>query len=180
MRFIQEQYSYIFSTVPRSVRFEGNRSVTIRENGKRQENKIRKMSSEIKINLSDIHEISPHEFFNSIEQAAIDLAKQQTQMILETAGRSAERTGNVINIKKGKFTINTFFKMLDKIQLDFDENTKKPNLPSIVAGEETFKVLAKEFPQLESNAYYKKKFERIINKKYIEWNDRENNRELVG
>mgnify|MGYP006969420009 CR=1 FL=1 len=179
MSIVQAGYSPLISDVTNRYRFEGDKSIIIRKDGKRIKNTIMEYSQEFSLSVTEIHDITPEELLHKLDNAAIEITSQKINTMLDTVGKSAEKAGNFIETK-GKFTISTFFKMLNKVQIDFDQNTKEPILPTLVAGEQTFDTLVKEFPQLDNNPKYRRRFEKIINKKREEWYARESNRELVG
>jgi hypothetical protein len=91
-------------------------------------------------------------------------------------GKAAESVGNVTR-NAGNLR-ECFLAMVEKVEMDFDENDN-PIHPSIVAGKEVVKELMKLAPEVENDPEFKKKHDEIIERKRLEFHEREAARKLV-
>ena len=68
--------------------------------------------------------------------------------------------------------------MYEKVEFSFDENDQ-PNLPSIIAGSEMYKQISEVLEKMKDDEAFGHRLEEIVIKQRNNWNDRENNRQLV-
>lgn len=165
--------------VPRRIQHEGRKTRIIREDGSVWESDMKKIQTQIKINLQDVKNMKPKDIIEKIDEMAMQAASQQSKIAYEEIEKAVREVGNALDLKGEKFKVDHFFQMLEKLWIDFDKEGK-PLLPTIVAGEKAYKVLSEVLTQIENNSEYKGRMEEIIMKKKELWRDREANRKLVG
>ena len=158
--------------------FEGNKMSIKTENGELDQIDYRKIYSGLPIDRKDVIARGPIVFNESIQNIAEDMIRQEVRIIFDKVDEITEKTGKVINGKGRPFTHDLLLELLEKIQIDFDDDGN-PYMPALVVSPDTFLKLKEKLPEWEANPEYKKKFEEIISKKRREWHDRESHRILV-
>lgn len=108
----------------------------------------------------------------------LDAASKMARYSFEQIGKIIDETGNTINAG-GPWTKELFIDMVQKVLIDFDEETGRPKLPSIYIHPSQAESVRKMIQDAESDPEHKKKFDAIIEQKRKEWRDREANRKLV-
>ncbi len=155
--------------------FEGDRSVVIWEDGTIHETKFHSIKTEMQIDLREIDKHTPKEILRQIDTAAQQMGLQQASLNFETIQKAADESGNIVDAKGERFQLEHYLQLLEKIDLDFDEN-EKPILPTIMVGPDLADRLAKVIAEAESSP----EFDKVIAKKREQWRDRESARKLVG
>lgn len=108
----------------------------------------------------------------------LDAASKVARYSFEQIGKIIDETGNSIDAK-GPWTKELFLVMVQKVLIDFDEETGKPIMPSIYIHPSQAESVRKMIQDAESDPEHKRKFDEIIEQKRKEWNDRKANRKLV-
>jgi len=158
--------------------FEGNKMSSKTEERGLEESSYKEMSVEYSINREDVIMKGPMAFIENIQNVAEDIKKQQAKFMLDKLKELADRTGQVVDGKGQPFTHELFMEMLERIQIDFDDQGN-PSLPTVFVPPEMAAKLKEKIPEWESNPEYERRFEELIERKRKEWNDRESHRKLV-
>jgi hypothetical protein len=168
-----------FSEVPEHIVFEGDKLLLVREDGSIEQTEIREITVERQIDLTEVEKMSPETIRQRLDAVAQEMAFKKSKILFEDLEKTVRKTGNIVDVGGKPFSIDDFFKLLEKIWLEFDENDK-PIMPMIVVGDKVSDEIAKVLRQAESDPECKKRFQEVIEKKRMEWRDREANRKLVG
>jgi poly(A) polymerase Pap1 len=168
-----------FSEAPESRILEGDKIVLVREDGSAEQVEIREIKVERQIDLTEVERMTPETIKERIDAVAKEMAVQQSKVLFEDLDKAIRKSGNVIDFGRRSFCIEDFFKALEMVWIDFDENDQSI-MPTIVAGEKTSDAIAKVLQEAESNPKCRKRLQEIITIKKAEWRDREANRKLVG
>jgi hypothetical protein len=168
-----------FSDIPRSMVFEGDELIIVREDGSIESTPLTEMKVERQIDLTQVERMTPDIVRQHIDSAAKEMAIQQSKVLLEDLNKSIRKTGNLIDVGRRPFSIEVFFKALERIWIDFDGNGN-PIMPTIVAGDKTSEAVAKVLREAESDPQCRARLKEIIEIKRMQWRDREANRKLVG
>lgn len=166
--------------IPRSIMFEGDRSLIKRSDGTNQEIKLETISSEILFTPEEIKTANPDDLFNKMNGAAKEMAKKQKNMVFDTIERESSAIGNVVDGKGRPFSVDMFLEALEKMEIHFDPVTKQPSIPSPVMHPDMVEKAKEELGKIDTDPVYKKRFEEVIEKKRGDWLVRESNRKLVG
>ena len=110
-----------FDHVPTSIIFEGNKTVVIREDGSVEQENLVENRVEIRVDLAEVEEMTPEMVLDRINCAAIEMAGKMKKSVYEQIEKSAEEVGNVLSAEGKPFSIDMYFEMLEKIEIDFDE-----------------------------------------------------------
>lgn len=180
-RFQEEQNKAlgIISTRNKIRVFEGRKMIVIREDGTKNKIEFKQIEVGMDMDLRKVENYTLQDILQIFVQAAHEMAKQKSQMFMQTMDKSSEEANTTVDAKGKPLTPELLFETLGKMWIDFDEN-EKPYLPTIIVGTKLFEDFQKLFVQLESNPEYKKKFDKLIEEKRMQWRERESNRKLVG
>ena len=179
--FNQDLSSHLgpIANVPVSLVFEGNKTMLIREDGSVEETEAKKATAKLQVVLSEFENMDDEIVSNKINEVAEEIAGQQAKSFYEVVDKAAEEVGNVVSADGKPFSMDMFFEMLEKIDVDFDENGDPIGL-MVAMSPELFRSAAKVLEQAENNPEMNKRFDAIMERKREEWRVRENNRKLVG
>ncbi len=175
----KDKMIYPFSEAPRHKSFEGNLTRYIREDGTVENSKYEEYALNFEINLKDINNLSLQDIFKKLQEIAYELAKKEIDLFNKAIDHAATNVGNKFDIEGEPLQVEHFFRMLDKIHIEFDKDGK-PIMPSIIAGKSAAEAFLELSDSIESTPDYKVRYEQLIEKKRMEWNDRETARKLVG
>ena len=174
-------YSGPLSESPKIMIFEGDKYVIVREDGSVEESEFEEMKAKIEIDpdLENIEEITPEQILKKLDDAANELAIQQSKLFYNRIDEATRKAGTSFSADGKPFCIEHFFEMLDKISIDFDENGK-PIMPSINIGKDMEESVRNVISESGKDPQNKKRFDDIIERKKEEWRVRKSNRKLVG
>lgn len=156
---------------------EGNRVITVDEDGFESEIEMKDHRVTIKITDEEVESLSVEEILQRFDNAARELAMQAGKTFIESLDKSVRSVGNVVEYKE-KITGDDLLKMYETVLIDFDEQGR-PHLPTLVCGNKMYSEVTELLPELVHDADYKQRFERIMTRKREEWRDRESSRKLV-
>lgn len=166
----------IFSNVPENILHEGDQMMSIYSKELKYEIEIKKMESSYTHNIEDVLK-HPFLIYKAFFKMAKDFADQQEMMVMKTISEVSTLTGNV-HQTKGEVTPEDILSMYEKVEFSFDDNGR-PNIPSIVAGSKMYKQISEVLEKMKDDEDFGRRFEEIVIKQRKNWNDRENNRQLV-
>ena len=166
------------ANIRESVVFEGNRTVLIRADGSVEEQKAEAAVASIEVESAEVEEMTAEKILDKVDGAAEKIAQQQANTFYRYIDKLAEEVGNVVSARGDSFTIEGYFEMLEKMEIDFDE-AGNPELPCVVTSSGQHSVVERVLEDLEVPEN-KIRFNEIIKDKREEWRARESNRKLVG
>lgn len=158
--------------------FEGNKMSSNTENGQSNQSSYKKLSASYSIKREDVITKGPTVFIENIKNVAEEIKKQQAELVFNKLSEVTNETGNVVDAKGKPFTFELFMELLEKIEIDFDDQGK-PSMPMLVVSPELGIKLKDLLPKWKANPEYTKRFQEVIEKKRKQWSDRESNRKLV-
>ena len=165
--------------VPVSMIFEGNRTVVIREDGSYEERNLEEITAELQVKFEEVEKM-PHEMvLDKINGVTEEIAGKVKKSFYEGLRKLADETGNVVSADGEPFSIDLFFEVLEKIDIDFDEAGNPKGL-RFVAHPKMSSSIAKVFSQAEADPENNRRYKEIMERKREEWRARESNRKLVG
>ena len=166
------------ANIPESVVFEGNRTVLVRADGSVEEQNAEAAVARIEVESAEVEEMTAEKILDKVDRAAEKIAEQQANTFYRYIDKLAEEVGNVVSASGESFSIDGYFEMLEKMEIDFDE-ARNPELPCVVTSSGQYSVVERVSKDLEVPEN-KKRFNEIIKGKREEWRVRESNRKLVG
>jgi len=164
----------LFSQIKVERHFEGDKIVAGTVDGEIDVSTHKEIESRIEVKREDIIAKGPMAFIEHIGAIAKQMDAQKEKMLFDKIKEVTDKTGNIVDGKGQPLTFDLFMKTLEKIQIDFDEQSN-PYLPTLVVPPEIGAKIKDQLSEWESNPAYKE----LIEKKRKEWNDRESHRKLV-
>lgn len=166
--------------VRRFTQHEGKTLVhnTMDNNAKNKELKYVEAKTEYKVLYTDIPNMGPEDVLKILHQQAKEFGAQQAKHQYKVISQTSEEVGNVVNSKGKPFTIDTFFEVMEKIQIQFDE-FGKPNMPTMVVGSDGAESARQVIQEAESNPDVKKRMDELMMKKKEEYDAEQARRKLV-
>lgn len=181
-RYLQKQINArlgVFNESPRHSAREGNRMRVIRADGTVDDSEFKESSAEMRIEVEEVPNLTIEERLSKINSIADDIASQMSRHLFGRLKEATDKTGNVLDRRGQPFDADAVFAMLETIQIEFDETGKHHNL-SIVLHPDVMPRAKAVFEQIEADTALRKRYEEIMERKRVEWRDREASRKLVG
>ncbi len=160
---------------PRTRIFEGNRGSFRFEEGDTLESPYKDISAEMRITKEEVIEKGFPVWVERLKGVADQMKQQEMQALLEETDRITEKTGNVVDGKGQQFSADLYLEMLEKVEIRFDAQGR-PDMPHLIChptNAESFKRSCDADPE------FQKKFEAVLRKKKLQWDDQESRRILV-
>ncbi|OIR16017.1 hypothetical protein GALL_35210 [mine drainage metagenome] len=165
--------------VPQHIIHEGMRMRILRADGSVDDSQLKLASSEILIGADEVPVMGPKERTSKLDSLAEDMARQISQHAFASLNETLDQAGQVVNQGRRPLDADGILAMFDKMQIDFDEHGSPKNI-SVIVGPNTFASAKKEFERLSSEPELRARHEELMQKKWMEWRDREATRKLVG
>jgi len=157
---------------------EGHRFRIERPDGSIDDQEYQRFEANVEIGKNEIKRISMDAIIKKFDDAADELARSQSSHLFNELDRITNEVGNIIEGKGEPFSMEKFFQVLEKTQIDFGPNGN-PTF-SIVAGPELSARIKKVLSEALKNPEYRNRHREIMERKRREWRDRESLRKLVG
>lgn len=166
--------------VRRFIQHEGKTLIhnTMDNNAKDKELKYVEVKTDFRVAYADIPNMGPEDVLKILQDKAKDFGSQQAKHQYQVIAQTTEETGNVVNGNGKAFTIDTFFEVMEKIQIDFDE-FGNPNMPTMVVGSSGAEQAKKVIQEAEQNPDIKKRMDELMLKKKEEHDAEQARRKLV-
>lgn len=158
--------------------FEGKQSVIIRPDGEENETKFHAFSADSEIPSKTLLYSSLNEILECFIPVAEAMAKDHEKMFFETMDEVTKKTGNIVHGGGQPLSHEKILEVLEVIQIDFDSDGS-PIMPTMIISP-AMEPRLKELMNDPSAKEFEAKQNAIIERKRLEWRDREANRTLVG
>ncbi len=167
-----------FGGLGNSVQHEGDAARFVGDDGSEHVVDYKEVVSERVVTDEELMTMQFADIIQMASNLGTDLGDQQARGVFEAVNQATEAVGNVLKTNGEKFTMEHFFKSLEMIDIDFDEegNPKMPTMyihPSM--SERMKEVMETEADTPENN----KRHEELMKKKREEFDARESHRKLV-
>lgn len=162
-----------------TILFEGSKTVINHDDGSVSDIESKEFSVMLKCDMNEIETMTHKRVLEKIDHIAKEMAEKQATFSYERIGEFAEEVGNVVSAEGKTFSIEHFFEVLEKIDMDFDENGN-PIWMKVVMSPELYYSAAKVLEQAKDDPEIDKRLDSILERKREEWCVRESNRKLVG
>lgn len=164
---------------PQHQMHEGMRMRVVRGDGTVEENDLMAASAETNIAVAEAAVMSPTERKARLDMMAEDLARQISQHAFGAINRTLEEAGQVVNMGGKPLDAEGILQILDKLVLNFDDQDRPIGM-SMVTGPDAHAAAERAFQELESNPEIYARYKELVQRKRMEWRDREASRKLVG
>lgn len=161
------------------VIFEGDKIELVREDGAKEVVRMKEAKAERRIDFTEVETLTPEIIHERIDSVAKEIARQEGEAAVEELEKAVRKTGNIIDTPPTLFSPDDYFRMLDMLDVEFDERGQ-PRMPQFLVGPEASENISKVLKQVASDPDNKKRLKEIIERKREEWRDREADRKLVG
>ncbi len=171
------QASPILSMTPKHPIMEGNKAFLVREDGVREEIRMKHSESSIEYDIRDISKLTIDEMYQRYRDAIQKIVVEQHAHYLQELEEAVQKVGNVVDAKGKEPSPDIILEAFEKISVDFDE-LGRPRWPTLIVGgemEEKMKQIQDQFDREP----YKSQWELLVEKKREEWRARESRRTLV-
>ena len=160
---------------PKSMIFEGNKTIIIYEDGSCAEVKMEKATSRLEVKWEEVETMTHETILNKIDNVAKEMAEQIKKSYYETLSEAAEEASNVTSTDGKTLSVDMILEMVKKMHLSFDEEGNPSGL-TFAGSPKLRPVLAEIISQAESDPRY----QALMEQKREEWRVRESRRKLVG
>ena len=167
------------ANVPVSMIFEGNKTVVIREDGSSEEKDLEEITAELQVKFEEVEKMSHEMVLDKINGVTEEMVGKMKKSFYGQIEKSADEVDNVVSAGGKPFSMDLFFELLEKIDIDFDEAGNPCGL-AFVASSKMFPSIAKVIAQAKTDPANDKRYQAIIERKREEWYVRGGNRKLVG
>lgn len=168
-----------FADAPRHQIYEGASTRILRADGTIEETALKEASVELTLKFEEIPNMSVEARMAKLDEMAESMAKQMSEHLYSSLNETLEKAGQVVDNKNKPLTHESFFAILEKLQIDFDEDGNPKGL-QLVIGPELMPRIQELIEQEKSDPGITKRHEEIMARKRLEWRDREAARKLVG
>jgi len=159
--------------------FEGDKSAIIREDGKIDETEFKKIGATISITYEEYGDLTFPEILERVDEKAKEFSLKKTEFMFDKINEAVSEIGNVVDCKND-FKVDHLLELIDKMLIEFDEHGK-PIFPVFIPGsKDVLEKFQNVLTQIDTVPKYKKSMKDLLEKKKLQFNDRENNRKLVG
>jgi hypothetical protein len=150
------------------------------DEGKQRSTDYQPAIAEITINQHETVDWGMKEIAERVDGMADQMISQIVPSMFAKLREVTEETGNVVSGVGRPFSFELYLETIEKIQIDFDEVTGEPRLPTMITGDSELadRARAKQAEWLR-NEEYQARYRAVMARKKAEWNDREGNRKLV-
>jgi hypothetical protein len=113
-----------------------------------------------------------------VHEAAETMARKQTRMLFTKLNEVIEEVGNSLDARGQPLSAELILDMWEKMQFDFDERGQ-PKMPELVFNPVQRSNVEEQFRRLKSEPQLRERGIEIMNRKRLDWYDRESRRKLV-
>ena len=139
---------------------------------------MEQLSAHLEIKFDEIENMTLQKAIEKHDAMIVDLVRKQTHFIRERMS-SEIPASQTLDAKGRKLDAQVMFDLLEKMQIDFYPDGT-PHALYVDGPLFTPERMAAAEKELESNPELKRKFDEMMEKKKVEWRDREADRKLVG
>jgi len=169
----------VISMVRHAFQHEGDQMILGTVEGKQRELNYKEFKSVFRISKEEIKSLTIEDVIKKTDSVADEITGHMARMMFATIDQAAKEGGTEIDGGGKPFTFERFLEAIDKSWIDFDEKTGQPHMPSLVMHPNLYAKIKDKLQEWERNEEYRKRFDKIMKRKYKEWYDRESNRKLV-
>jgi hypothetical protein len=181
-RFMRERFKFHqgpLSDVPQGHVFEGTRNVIVRQDGSKDETKMREISAETRFAADEMRGLHLPKLLEKVDAMAQEMAATQARQFYETMSEGVQKVGNTVDGGGQCFTAELFLQAMGKILIDFNADGS-PEMPTVHISPNQTDDVKRMIERFESEPDLKKRFDTMMTKKREEWRAREADRKLVG
>lgn len=138
----------------------------------------KKISTALTINVGEIAKTGPQEYLAKAKQMAEEAAKQQMGQLFSMMDENCKKAGTSTDAGGRPFTAEMLLAAWEEIDIDFDE-LGRPRLPTIVVNPKSGPTIAAALAEADKSPEMRRRFNDLMQQKWMDWRDREADRKLV-
>jgi hypothetical protein len=154
---------------------EGSRAELRRSDGSIERVQMQQMRSKFTLDRRAVEDQGMKAVVEALCRTAADMAEQQMRLLFKRIEETATEAGMTYDASGQPLSMGVFLKGLEKLEIDFTPDGR-PQFPTVYAGKTAFQKLA----TLKISDEEGEEFKSFIERKRLEWRDREGRRKLVG
>jgi hypothetical protein len=158
---------------------EGHRHVWSTDKGRERSTAYEPAVAEVTINQHETVDWTIADIVRHVDNMADQMIGQIVPNMFATLREASDEVGNVVDGGGRPFSFEMWLEAVEKLQIEFDEHTGQPRLPTMVVNPTLGERVRALLPEWERNAEYKARSSALIARKKEDWDDREGNRKLV-
>ncbi|WP_223618950.1 hypothetical protein [Lysobacter sp. ESA13C] len=168
----------MFSEIPRHQVHEGDAMRTIRADGTVEDSEVMHASAQTEIELSAIATMTADQRLGELDNLAHQMANSMSLGLYSSLDQALDAAGQTVSAR-GRPGVEVVFEMLQKMQMEFDDNGSVKNL-IIGGGAEGVRAIRLALEQIKSTPELHDRYTKFMAEKMEAWRAREASRELVG
>jgi hypothetical protein len=169
----------LFAQLGKLPLFEGDRLIYIQEDGKEKEVKFHGIHESFHFDIEKAASLTLKEYYEQVRAVYVKMEEQKAKQFLSILEEAADEAGNVVDGKEKPLDAENILAAMEKVWFNFDEFGKFNNL-SLVIGPKLGPNAQRAIVQMNEVEPYKTRFAELVERKRMEWRDRESSRKLVG
>jgi hypothetical protein len=139
----------------------------------------KKTSASLKVSLDEIAGMDNSQYSARAEAMAKDIATQQMQQFFATVDETCQKAGTATHIGGRPFDPMMLVEALANVDVDFDERGQ-PQLPTLVTSPKNQPIFDEKLAEAERSPEFQRRWNELMQQKWMAWRDREADRKLVG
>lgn len=151
----------------------------LRADGSTEDSNLKEASAEVSWKVDDTPRLTLAQRIEKLNGAADEIARQTQTHLFGTLNAALDKAGQVVSQHGKPLDPEAVFEALEKVQMEFDEN-RNPAQPSMVVPPALLSKAKDVLEQIENDPALQKRYLAIIERKWLDWRDREAARKLVG
>ena len=169
------QMSPMLQEIKRHIQFEGRDGKLVRYDGSVDNVEMKPASAEIELKRMLLQDFNERVLIGHLRNAAEQVARSISKDFYEKMDEVTHATGNVVDGKGKPFDEDLLLQALEKVEFVFnDDGTWSP--PTLVTGKKVFETMSGKLPSDE----FRRKLDKLVDRKRDEFRRREANRILAG
>lgn len=167
----------ILSNLPRALQREGHRAKQGMVTGEVNEVSYDRASAEFSVRADELASLTNVLLAEKLTPMVEEFRAASHRMLFRAIDEVTEKYGMVIR-GRGKPIPEQILEALAKVAIDFEDDGS-PRVPTIFAHPDLCARMQTELSRAEQDPEFQRKFDAIIQTKYVEWRDREADRRLA-
>ncbi|MCC7291844.1 MAG: hypothetical protein IT449_07275 [Phycisphaerales bacterium] len=137
-----------------------------------------KASTALKVHRDEFPTLDNVGYLKKAKEMAAELAKQEMGHFFAKADYFIEKAGTTLDAGGKPFDPMMLVEGLEKVDIDFDEQGR-PILPTLVSDPALYAAAAPRLAEAEKSADFQRRWKELMERKRMEWRDREADRKLA-
>jgi len=169
----------LLGNIRSTIQHEGDQSSYQTVEGNIKDQPYQKFHEDMQILPEDVIDHDLSFMIDKFSEMGLSAATQLAQYSFSFINSVVKETGNSIDAKGKTVTPDLILEALEKIPIDFDDKTGMAKFPTFYISPTQKEVYQKAIADAKADPEFKKRFDKMVERKKEEWHDRENNRKLV-